>query len=42
MKIIIDDQVTKNDGATYKLRSPGISDHALYFTIVGKPNVEWF
>ena len=30
-------ETTKLDGATYKLNSPGISDHAAYFTIAGNP-----
>lgn len=42
MKTIIDDQVTKYDGAGYKFHSPGISEHAGYFNIVGTPNPEAF
>lgn len=30
------------NGATYKLRSPGISDHAAYFTIAGEPPERFF
>jgi len=29
-------------GKTYKLQSPGISDHAAYFTIAGEPDPEIF
>jgi hypothetical protein len=35
--------MTRNTGATYKLRVPDdVSKHAIYFTIVGEPEVEWF
>lgn len=42
MQVVIDGQITQNTGATYKFRVPGVSDHAIYFTIVGEPDVEWF
>jgi len=35
---IIDDNVSVDDGITYKFRSPGVSDHAGYFTVIGVPD----
>jgi len=31
-----------SDSATYKLETPGISDHAIYFTIAGQNKPEAF
>jgi len=33
---------TPSPSKTYKLRTPGISDHAIYFTIVGRDEPEAF
>jgi len=30
-------ELNRFDGKTYKLRAPGISEHAAYFTIAGNP-----
>lgn len=38
MTTVIDDQVSVDDGITYKFRSPGVSEHAGYFTIIGVPD----
>jgi len=39
---IIDDNVSVDDGITYKFRSPGVSEHAGYFTIIGVPEPVYF
>lgn len=40
--IEIDDYLSTETGGTYKLRAPEITEHAIYFTIVGREKPEAF
>lgn len=40
--VALPEEFPAEENSTYKFKADGVSDHAIYFTIVGKPKPIWF